>query len=269
MIYRINREFVKRAPDAVEFVDHPKKADFQIVQCLGAGSLTQIHSRKFVLFQHCLRSADIGSRVVWLGVFNQALMVVSYIDIPSVLNARSFNFHHTPWGVDTDVFCRRDRQRTKAILTTGWSCAQEAIKECYLAANRCRKKTVNIGDDFRFGEDFSAASRITDFELCSLYNECEFVSGLRFKEGFEVSVVEGLACGCRPICFNLPVYTEWFEDLAYYVPHCKGSRLVAKIETILRQGAAPVSEKEIAKVKDKFDWQKLTARFWRKAFEYV
>ena len=39
-IYRINREFVKRAPDTVEFVDHPKQADFQIVHSLGAGFAT-------------------------------------------------------------------------------------------------------------------------------------------------------------------------------------------------------------------------------------
>ena len=269
IIYRINREFVKRAPHAVRFVDYPEQADFQIVQCLGANSLTKIWNDKYVLFQYCLYTSDIESLAIWQAIFSQALMVVSYIDIPSVLKAANFNFHLTPWGVDTNIFYNYAQPRAKAILTTGWSRTQEAIVECYLAVRRSGKGMVNLGDDFNLGNGFTAFSRITDQELCKLYNDCEFVSGLRFKEGFEVSVIEGLACGCRPICFDLPIYKAWFGDLPQYVPHCRDSALVEKLEIILRYGTNPISEIEIQNVKDKFNWQTITDSFWKKIFEYV
>jgi hypothetical protein len=268
-IYRINREFVKRAPEIVEFVDRPTQADFQIVHCLGAGSLTKIWHDRYVLFQHNFLNADITSFPVWLGIFSQALMVVSYADLPSLLKSERVNFHLTPWGVDMDVFRNFARPRTKGVLTTGWCCDGEAIQECYLAAQQCRKEMVNLGDDFRFGGGFSAVSRVTDKELCEIYNDCEFVSGLRFREGFELSVIEGLACGCRPICFDLPVYRKWFEDLVCFVPHCHGPELINRIETVLRECPKQISIGEAEGIKNTFRWQNITDRFWTRIVEYV
>jgi hypothetical protein len=269
VIYRINREFVKRAPEKVDFVDHPRRADLQIVQCIGAGSLAKIWNNKYILFQHCLLSADLASFEVWRGIFDHSLMVVAYIDLPALLKTNTFNFHLTPWGVDTTVFRNDHRPRTKGLITTGWSLCQEALQECYLAVSRARKSMVNLGADFQFGEGFSAVSRLTDAELCNVYNDCEFVSGLRFKEGFEVSVVEGLACGCRPICFDLPTYRNWFGELACYVPPSQGESLVPRIENVLRYRPRPVSEEEMKLVRETFDWQAITSRFWKKVFDYV
>jgi glycosyltransferase involved in cell wall biosynthesis len=269
VIYRINREFVKRAPESVEFVDYPKQADIQIVHCLGAGSLTKIWNNRYVLIQHNLLNSDIKSIAVWLGIFNRALLVVSYMNLPLILKTNTFNFHLTQWGVDTSVFRNLAQRRSKAILTTGWSLDEEGIRECYMAIKRTHKTMVNVGDDFQFGNGFSAVSRLTDKELCELYNDCEFVSGLRFKEGFEVSVIEGLACGCRPICFDMPVYRNWFEDLACYVPHYQGSQLSDYIETVLRNKAKPVSNDELERVKKTFDWESIAGQFWKILYEYV
>lgn len=269
IIYRINREFVKRAPEWVEFVDYPKQADFQIVHCIGAGSLAKIWNNKYVLFQHCLLTADLACFEVWRGIFDHALLVVSYIDLPSLLKANGFNFHLTPWGVDPGKFSNYRQARNKTIITTGWSESQEAIRECYIAARRLRKNMVNLGADFQFGDGFSAVSRLTDAELCATYNDCQFVSGLRFKEGFEVSVIEGLCCGCRPICFDLPVYRNWFGELAIYVRHGQGESLVNHLEDVLRRGPRPVTNAEMELVKATFGWQTLSDRFWREILRYV
>lgn len=262
VILRINRELVKRAPEHVEFVDSPKEADFQIVQCLGAGSLTKIWNDRYVLVQHNFLNADINSAAVWLGIFQQALMVVSYSDLPSLIGKNAFNFLLTPWGVDKGVFYCLDLPRRNGILTSGWCCEGEAIKECYLASDRCGKHMVNLGDDFHFGKGFSATSRITDRELCMLYNQCEYVSGLRFREGFEMSVVEGMACGCRPVCFDLPVYRNWFHDAACYVPDCRGPELVNCLEALLCRTPEPISRCEQEWVAETFDWKTIANRFW-------
>lgn len=269
VIYRINREFLKRAPEVVEFVDYPKQADFQIVHCIGAGSLAKIWNKKFVLFQHCLLSADLENLAVWQGIFEHALMVVSYLDLPHFFGKDAFNFHRTPWGVDMQMFRNLCKTRTNGIMTTGWSLNQEAIEECYLAARRCHRQIINVGADFGFGKGFSAVSNITDKELCEVYNECEFVSGLRFKEGFELSVIEGLACGCRPICFDLPIFRYWFGDMAYYVHHCQGEPLAGKVETILRQPPRPISKEEFERLESEFHWKNIADRFWKKIIEYV
>jgi glycosyltransferase involved in cell wall biosynthesis len=175
----------------------------------------------------------------------------------------------TPWGVDDTVFQNLGLNRATSILTTGWCCEGEAISECFRAASQCRKPMVNLGADFRFGEGFNAFSRLTDGELCRLYNRCEFVSGLRFNEGFEMPVVEGLACGCRPICFDLPIYRKWFEGCASFIPHCRGQTLVKEIEKVIRAGSPGVSERDLALSKANFSWKIITGRFWRRMLDYV
>lgn len=268
-IYRINREFVKRAPPTVEFVDYVKQADFQIIHCLGAGSLTKIWHKRYILFQHNFLNADISNPNVWLGVFGQAMLVVSYADLPNQLKSTNFQFHMTPWGVDLSTFVNRDCKRNTKLLTTGWSSFGEALRECYLAVKQRQQNMVNVGADFNFGEGFKAVSRLTDAELCDLYNDCEFVSGLRFNEGFEISIIEGLACGCRPICFDIPVYRKWFDGLVSFVPHCSGRALVRKLEDVLKRGAMPISRDEKIRLRTQFDWQQVVDSFWNRVLDYV
>jgi glycosyltransferase involved in cell wall biosynthesis len=261
-ILRVHRALVKYAPAMVEFVDSPRKAHLQIIECIGAGSLTKIWHKRYVLVQHCLLSADITSLPVWRGVFNSAILVVSYIDIPHILHDKSLPFLLTPWGVDVGIFRNVNQPRPNMILTVGWSSEQEAIEECYLAARRCGGEVLHLGKQFCYGDGFTALANLTDSELCSLYNRCKFVSGLRFTEGFEIPILEGLACGCRPICFDLPVYRNWFQDLPSYVQHCHGRRLVAQLEAVLRQGPRPVSGSEIELVRDRFNWRMISINIW-------
>ena len=260
---------VRNAPPLVVFVDHPSLADVQIVHCLGAGSLTKIRSKRFVLVQHNLLNSDIAHLAIWRAIFQEACLVVSYTDLQSLLNSKTFNFLQIPWGVDLRTFRNYEQSREHTILTTGWSCSGEAIAECYSAVTKCGGTLFNVGEDFRFGANFRSSARLTDAEFCHVLNRCRFVSGLRFREGFEISIIEGLACGCRPICFDLPVYRHWFETVPVYVPHVKGTKLESHLESVFRTHYPAVSASELEFVRSRFDWQNICDTFWRSLLKYV
>jgi glycosyltransferase involved in cell wall biosynthesis len=105
---------------------------------------------------------------------------------------------------------------------------------------------------------------ITDLELVKLYSKCKYVSGLRHIEGFEYPVIEGLACGVRPIVFDRKETRQWFGKYALFVEECSGSRLVDQLKTILGGlRYLSVEDEERNVVLREFDWLKIAGGFWR------
>ena len=99
--------------------------------------------------------------------------------------------------------------------------------------------------------------------MAGYYRSCDFGSGLHRIEGFEFPVLEGLLCGARPICFDLPCYRAWFDGLAEFIP--EDLNVVENLVKLFIKGPRPVTEKEKAIVKKRFNWQKICKGFWSKA----
>ncbi|MCI0562764.1 MAG: hypothetical protein MN733_30145, partial [Nitrososphaera sp.] len=104
---------------------------------------------------------------------------------------------------------------------------------------------------------------VNDSDLARLYNRCDYVSGLRFTEGFELPVLEGIACGARPICFDLPCYRNWFENFAEFVPHVKGRDLVQQLTAILSRTPQRLSPHERRSLLAFFSWERIARVFWQ------
>jgi len=90
---------------------------------------------------------------------------------------------------------------------------------------------------------------VSDGELKWLYANCKFLMVPSSMEGFGLPVVEGLFCGCRVVCSDIPAFREVGGDACHYFdPHVK-SDSAAMVETICKALAEPARR---AKQLDRF-----------------
>jgi glycosyltransferase involved in cell wall biosynthesis len=83
---------------------------------------------------------------------------------------------------------------------------------------------------------------VTDGELRWLYENCELLVVPSSMEGFGLPVVEGLFCGSRIVCSDIPTFREVGEDACQYFDlHAKSasSAMVEAICSALTQPARP------------------------------
>lgn len=288
-IYRVNREMRRYAPPGVKFVRDPTRADLQVLDVIGMGSVEYLRRPdSYVLIQYCYLTTEdpklnrwlrrgagearppANRAEFWLPYFARSRLVMSYYDLPAAVGSDAFAFYHAPLGVDGGIFFDRKKARTACILTSGYEPQGEAIRECREAARRVNQPLIHLGPWFDFfGDGCLVVNGISDDELAGYYSQARYVSGLRRGEGFELPVVEGLACGARPVCFDQPCYRTWFEGHAVFVPELEAPELIECITAVLGQPAEPVSESERNQVLERFSWENIFGEFWRRVLETV
>jgi len=83
---------------------------------------------------------------------------------------------------------------------------------------------------------------VTDGQLRWLYTNCEFLMVPSSIEGFGLPIVEGLFCGCRIVCSDIPTFREVGGDACHYFDlHAEAgpSAMVQAICKALREPAMP------------------------------
>jgi glycosyltransferase involved in cell wall biosynthesis len=267
-MHRVNTALREYAPAEIEFAPTPHVADLQVLHVIGMGSLEYLAREQYVLLQYCFLTTEqpaSGCReAFWLSLFRAARLVMSYYDLPSLVGSPDFPFYRTPLGVDGTVFHdRRHLPRPACVLTTGHEASGEAIRECREAAARVNQPMIHVGSDFDFmGDGCLVVNGVSDDRMAELYSEARYVSGLRRGEGFELPIIEGLACGARPICFNQPAYRHWFDDHAVFVPETDSITLTEAIAEVLHTTPRPVSPSEREQVLSRFSWKRICEDFW-------
>lgn len=270
-MYRINKNMRKYAPEWVEFTDDKSKAEFQILDVIGKGSLEYLYKDNYAILEHCFLSSDDASKETWMPVFDKAKLVGTYMDLPRLIGSNSFNFHRMPWGADPEIFFRLDdAEKYYSILTTGHVAETESIKEVYDALESTSGNIVHVGHDFKLGNRFRHFENISDESLVSLYNKSYYVSGLRKMEGFELPILEGLLCGARGVCYNSEHYSYWYGDLVEYVEEDDYAKLGSysertkqQLEELFSKLYRPVTDGEIELIKTKFSWKSIMQTFWK------
>jgi glycosyltransferase involved in cell wall biosynthesis len=270
-MYRINREIKRTAPQGIEFVDDATRADVQILDVIGTGSLDHLCVRAYVLLQHCYLTTERPEASYWLPIFDAARLVVSYHDLRALTGSDEFAFYRAPLGVDGTLFHEHDMRRDIAVLTTGYDAAGEAIRECHDAVFRELAGrgggAIHVGASSCAHERAEAVEGISDEELARCYSRCRYVSGLRRGEGFELPVIEGLACGARPICFDTPGYRHWFDGHAVFVPEAPYEELVVALADVFEREPKAVTAEERGEVLQRFSWDLVLGEFWRMLLE--
>ena len=266
-MFRVSRALARYAPSDVEIVTDPSQADFHVLHVVSRDAIEAIPNAEYGVIQYCYQTAGIGD---WLQLWDRSKTVWSYYDLHEVVPER-VNFYHAPLGVDPEF--TRDANATKeiGILTSGYVTGHvaEAIEEVVDAAARLNMSVVHLGPPdiagmARVPANWRNIFGVSDAVLADHYRQCQWVSGLRHVEGFELPVIEGLACGARPIVFDRPEMRYWYDGHAVFLPECAGPSLVNHLVEVLAHGPDPVSSDERVWVTHRFDWQPIVEGFWER-----
>ena len=268
---RVASALAQHAPSSVRIVEHRGYADLVVSHVIAP---EDVPSEPEVVIQYCLRTTG-RDYDWWLRRWQSTRMVWSYFDLLAELGELpGVNFYHAPLGVDaafTQKYSEDEGPRDIPVMTSGYVShpAGEAIEEMALAAAAVGLRVLHLGPPVVEGmpatpPGWSSVSGISDCDLAALYRQCEWVSGLRHAEGFELPVIEGLCCGARPIVFDRPDMTQWYEGHAAFVPECSGEELVDVLIEVLSHVPVPVSESERIEVARKFDWGVIARGFWER-----
>jgi hypothetical protein len=266
---------MRYVPDGIDIVDDQNEAELTVLHVIGRQDRNRKralwcteHGQKYAVIQYCLRSTLRPSTEGWLPLWEKAALVWSYYNLKALCvedgTPQDFPFYHAPLGANAEVFYPRNRQCKYVVATHGLSWVTESNREAAHAAKRVDRLVFHLGPKFNRAH-ITCMSDIDDEGLAGLYSECEFVSGLRRTEGFELPVIEGLLCGARPICFDQSHYRQWFDPWAVFIPEGSREEVIDNLETVFREGAHPVTESERESVKEIFDWRKIVTAFWEKA----
>lgn len=283
---RLVREVKKYAPPEIEFVDNHDDAELIVLYAHGFRKQTwytvgrqMAKKRQTAIIQINIRSTPNPNTADWIRSWENSKLVWSYYDLPVMCaedgNEADFNFYHAPLGVDADNFkeTKAEREYLVAIHSRGWS--RESLKDVWQAARPVDKPVLNFNNAEKGSEEgIVYAGNINtgdpkkdDQILSGYYSRCKYVSGLRRTEGFEMPVLEGLMCGTRPICFDLPCYRTWFEGLVEFIPENGSANIIPALTEIFKTDPRPVSEQEKQIVREKFNWQKIVGGFWERVLE--
>jgi glycosyltransferase involved in cell wall biosynthesis len=88
---------------------------------------------------------------------------------------------------------------------------------------------------------------VSDGELRWLYTNCEFLMAPSSIEGFGLPIIEGLLCGCRVVCSDIPSFREIGGDACHYFDlHAESdsSAMVQAICKALTEPARPAKRLE-------------------------
>ena len=278
---KIKKALADYAPDGVSFVDNIDEADIAILHVNGRYRQFKTFAddmlkkgKKYVVAQYCLKSTRRKLARYWGGLWRNSHMVWSYYDLPRTLKSEGAswtisNFYHSPLGADENTFTLSgDEQRSRIVFACGTrehSLDNESLSEIAEAADKSNRYMYHLGPDLNLGWRVLSETGISDQELASRYRRCAFVSGLRKVEGFEVPVVEGLFCGCRPIVFDKPHYRMWYGPWAEFIPETSREEIVNNLTKLFSYGAKVVTQEERRAAVEKFSWKNIITGFWKKA----
>lgn len=285
-LQRIADALVRYKPEWVEVVDVALEADLVVLYAIGRCKQTTALAqairqggRKYAVIQVCLRSTMSPRTNDWCEIWSEADVVWSYYDLEQAVRddyegynpgsdfqAHQFRehvtFYYAPLGVDAEVFYDRDMPKHYVICSSGLSRLSESVRECHLAAEQLDRFSLHLGPKMELGRRAYSKADLTDEQLANHYSACEFVSGLRRKEGFELPAAEGLLCGARPIVFDTYDYHWNYGPHAEYIQETDRQGVVDQLVDLFKRGARPVTAEERAAAAQRFNWEKIIEGFY-------
>jgi len=278
-IKRVATALVRYKPSDVLLVNKQEEADHVIVHMVGDGQRKHWINpqQEYSCIQYCLRTTELPNTKDWVEVWGRAKAVWSYYDLKSKIAEDLYsmphtfdeqfpmNFYYAPLGVDGNVFKPNMPVRKPFLIgTSGYIAATECVDTVHrVCVERLQRMQFHLGPNLNLGAYVTYANSIPDEIVSEFWAQCSFVAGLRAIEGFELPVLEGLACGARPIVFNAPHYTHWFGEHAEVIPEDRNPDAVeAALYDIMSRPVRSVSVAEQREIVKKFNWEPLAKGFW-------
>jgi len=274
-IMRVVDALIKYAPPSVEIVSAPEEAELEIIHAWGrveslGKRIAKIRSegRKYAMIQYAIRSTMRPHTKDWIDLWGKAKVVWSYYNLSHLADedfvSGDFNFYYAPLGVDEKMFHKLDilGERYK-IMATSQHALAESVRECAFATKRVGGRMLFVGHELRRGPDIVCKSHLFDEELAREYSLCDYVSGLRRTEGFELPVIEGAMCGAKPIVFDQPHYRKWFNEFAIFIPETDRAGVIDNLERIFQQARKQITDSQLNIIRDRFNWSRIINGFWK------
>jgi hypothetical protein len=214
--------------------------------------------KKYAVCQYVLASCRNPDPKDWMELWDNAQVVWSYYDLPTP------KLYRAPLAADPEIFCTQDVDKKYMVGTNGNAFKAECIGEMHMAAYHAGGRVVHIGPNWDNNPIVDYKQSISDDELREVYNACDWWGALRRRDGFEMTAVEALLCGVRPIMFDQPWFRHWFDGLATFIPELPPDDVVGWVHRIFKKGAKPVTEKEIEETKRRFNWETSVKGFWER-----
>jgi hypothetical protein len=264
-LIRVSNALKKHVPKEIEIVKKPSEADVQFLHYIGHGCLEFLEAPEIVVIQYCYKIIE--NKELMHKIWEKARLVWSYYDLP--LN----EYYLSPLGIDPDfvAYAPNSNLRDLGVMTSGYLSGKdcEAIEEVAIAADILDVPVMHLGPDKpggmkRFLPNWNSINGVSDSELAETYGRCKWVSGLRYIEGFELPILEGLVCGARPIVFDRPEMRYWYEGHVEFVPETYGKELVKHLVEILKREPKPVTPEERIQVLNKFNWKIILNGLWER-----
>lgn len=281
-LQRIADALWRYLPDGWFPTPYEDKADVVVIYAIGRRDAVERRCEKilktgkrYAIIQVCLRSTMTPYTSAWREIWHGASVVWSYYDLNQAIADDDGacgldNFYHAPLGADASVFYPRDRDGhySYVIASSGPSRLQESVRECWLAAEQVDRNYLHIGMKHGpFGGRPDYISGVSDDVLAEHYSDCEFVSGLRRTEGFELPAVEGLLCGARPILFSTPDYRHWYEPWGEFIEETYRQGVVDQLVELFKRGARPVTAEEREAAVQRFNWETIVRGFYEGCYD--
>jgi len=226
----------------------------------------------YAVLQLVIRGTQHPDTADWLDLWRGAAFVWSYYDLESMVREDGHDpdgvtFYRSPLGVDP-AFAPSAPSGVRHYLAfaEGDNPERDSLTQIHRAVRRENGRMIHLGP-FRL-EGPARANRVewrtnvTDEELVALYNQAQWVTGLRTVEGFEMCAAEGLMCGARPILFDRKHHRDWFGDLAEYIPEDTTDLMVQWLRELFAEGPRPVTAEEYAEARERFAWEPIAKGFW-------
>ncbi len=257
-IGRVARALARYVPKGVTVVHDPNAADLRVWHVISeTWDELQKTTQPYALMQYCWRTTSRPDPADWMPLWQNAKAVWSYYRLP--MDGQP-NFYFAPLGVDTRAFMPGTKGKWYLVGTSGHVAYSEYVGEWAQVVRAVGAQQFHLGPQIIDG--IQAKNGIHDVELASYWSRCEFISGLRSIEGFELPAYEGLACGARPVMFDREDAWDWMGDHAIYVKEDPAT-LVDQLKMVVSD-RRPVRQEEIAWVRETFDWKKLVSAFWER-----
>lgn len=286
---RIATALRRYAPPHVSISTFPRNVDLTVIYAIGRRDAIQrqvedilSRGKKYAIIQVCLKSTMTPDPWDWMQIWEGATVVWSYYDLDRMLNednddpSTKFHmpceFYHAPLGVDAEVFYPRMPvtaiqalfSKTFIVATSGSSRLQESVRECELAAEQVSGRMFHLGRRVTGKNHVVCDKDLSDDDLAAYFSDCEFVSGLRRTEGFELPAAEGLLCGARPIVFDTPDYHWNYGPHAEYIKETDRQGVVDQLVELFKRGARPVTAEEREQAVERFNWEKIVGGFYER-----
>lgn len=198
-------------PEWCEMVENEGNADFVIIPVINITDCINLPPNA-IISMHCFLTAN-GPMEQWYEAWSKAAMIFSYLKLPID------NYLRIPLGYDPNLFnmVNRNPHPKYDILVTGYVDEHEDGEVIKRLCNHF-PNVLHIGKNFRLRcSGYHHAEGLSDTQMVAAYKNSKFVAGMRMIEGFELPIIEGAACGAKPITLDLECYRHWFEGIACFV----------------------------------------------------